>query len=279
MKKKAQSFNTRQEMFSDTYEVFHYHDARFQEVPLHHHNFYEIYLFINGQVDYRIEAEVFSLKPRDLLVIPPGVFHQPLVSSNKPYERIVLWIQREYLENIIDNPELLTCFTNNNFILHSGNSYDLFYNHLLSLINIEDDFLKNEYSKSLLLLLLIEVNRLSIRHDPYKEIKQTNQTITSVLNYINNNFIENISLDNLAHKFYIDKYYLSHLFTKEVGTSIHRYINLKRLLYARELLDGGLSPKEACLKSGFNDYTNFYRAYKNEYGVTPKIHSNKQSHP
>lgn len=279
MKRRTQSFNSRQEMFSDTFEIFHYHDARVQEVPLHHHNFYEIYLFINGQVDYRVEAEVFSLKPRDLLVIPPGVFHQPLISTNKPYERIVLWIHREYLDSIVNNEELLTCFSNNNFILHSSNMYDTFYNYLESLINIdnEDGFLKEEYSKSLLLLLLVEVNRLSIKHNTSKEIKETNITINNVLNHINNNFQENLNLDDLAKLFFIDKYYLSHLFTKEVGTSIHKYINLKRLLFARELLEEGSSPKEACLKSGFNDYTNFYRAYKKEYGVTPKIHSIKSA--
>ncbi len=62
---------------------------------------------------------------------------------------------------------------------------------------------------------------------------------------------------------------MSHTFSSQVGTSIYRYILLKRLLAAREQIVGGISPSEASQNCGFPDYANFYRAFRAEYGVSP----------
>ena len=51
---------------------------------------------------------------------------------------------------------------------------------------------------------------------------------------------------------------------------MHRYILQKRLLIAKQLLVGGVAPSEACTYCGFGDYANFYRAFKAEYGQTPR---------
>jgi len=274
MKKETQLFNTRQEMSSDTFEIFHYKDARFQEVPIHHHDFYEIYLFINGQVDYRIETEIYHLKPGDLLFFPPGIFHQPLVSPNKPYERIVLWISEKHMNSLVLDDDIQNDFIKKKHIINIANRYEVIYGIFGSLIEDRKNIDKYSdiYARNMLSLSFIEFDRLSKSQSSIKAIKDTNPTVTNILSYINDNFYEDLTLDNIANTFYLNKYYLSHLFSNEVGTSIYRYILKKRIIYAHELLESGYEPSSACMKSGFKEYTNFLKAYKEEYGVTPKYH-------
>lgn len=276
---KVQSFNTRQEMESKTFEIFRYKDAKIGYVPLHNHNFYEIYLFIKGQVDYRIETEVYKLSQTNLLLIPPNVFHQPVVKEGDTYERIVVWINKDYLNSLVGDKELLECFNSQNHILESTSQYDEItqvMQYLINGIDDDNDVIKESFNKSMILLLVILINKIAKNqnHRTYK--KESNPIITKVLSYINDNFLEDISLDTIASQFYLNKYYLSHLFTQETGTTIYAYIVKRRLIYAKDLLQDGYSPKDACKKSGFGDYTNFYRTYKNEYGVTPKENYTKK---
>ena len=51
---KAQNFTQRQHMLRPGYEIFRYCDSELGEVSLHHHDFYEIYQFLNGSVEYSI---------------------------------------------------------------------------------------------------------------------------------------------------------------------------------------------------------------------------------
>ena len=112
MRENSQKFNPRQHMRTETFEVFHYRDAILEPVSLHQHDFYEMYFFLGGQVEYRVEGHAYRMEPGDLLLINPMEFHQPIVeSSEKPYERMVLWINRKYLEHLsFDGDSLTRCF-------------------------------------------------------------------------------------------------------------------------------------------------------------------------
>ena len=94
--------------------------------------------------------------------------------------------------------------------------------------------------------------------------------VSQVLAYIGAHYQENITLESLAAEFYVSKYHLSHEFSHRVGTSIYRYVIFRRLLQARELMGAGLTPGEVYQNCGFGDYANFYRAFKGEYGISPR---------
>ena len=91
-----------------------------------------------------------------------------------------------------------------------------------------------------------------------------------MLNYINDHYHEELSLDLLASRFFVNKYHLSHEFNRLVGTSIYRYVIQKRLVIAKQMLSDGLPPTDVYQHCGFGDYSNFYRAFKAEYGISPK---------
>jgi len=87
---------------------------------------------------------------------------------------------------------------------------------------------------------------------------------------INLNLNEDLSIDIISEKFYLNKYYLMHLFKQETGYTLHNYIQKKRVIRAAELLRSGLQAGEVCSLCGFGDYSTFVRTFKKEFNLSPK---------
>lgn len=93
--------------------------------------------------------------------------------------------------------------------------------------------------------------------------------VEQLLKYINRNLSENLSIDQLANRFFFSKYHMMRKFKNETGYTIHNYITSKRLLMARSLISQGMPVMKAAQASGFHDYTTFVRAYKKQFGKAP----------
>ena len=118
---------------------------------------------------------------------------------------------------------------------------------------------------------LTTINRLVAESPKNSELRdKSDSVVADVLNYINDHFSEDLSLDLLANKFFISKYHLSREFNRLVGTSVYRYIIQKRLAIARLLMGQGVPSTTVYQQCGFGDYSNFYRAFKAEYQISPK---------
>lgn len=105
MKDNISAFRTTQMMITGAFEVYHYREPYFKSLNFHNHDFYEAYLFLDGGVTYYIEDRAYDLVPGDLLIIPPGRMHRPaILDSTAVYERIVLWLNVDYLR-LLDDPE------------------------------------------------------------------------------------------------------------------------------------------------------------------------------
>ena len=90
------------------------------------------------------------------------------------------------------------------------------------------------------------------------------------MGYINRHLTEELSLSMLAERFNISKSYLNELFRKSAGTTVWNYIVVKRLFTARERIMAGETPTSVFADCGFQDYTTFYRAYKQHFGISPR---------
>ena len=280
MAHRTHSFTDRQKMSRSTFEVYHYRDEKVKEVALHHHDFYEIYFFISGNVSYNIESRSYRLSPGDVLLINPQELHQPVFSPEKQqYERYVLWISGSFLQQfILPDQDLSQCFDTSrpehtNLVRPDGVSRELLAYLFQQLVREQDsrEFAAEVNCLSLLAQLLVMVNRTALRagRDPEPR-ENADSVVYRILGYINDHYSEDLSLDFLANAFFISKYHLSREFSRVVGTSVHRYIVQKRLIMARQMMVSGVPTSEVCQLCGFGDYSNFYRAFTGEYQISPR---------
>ena len=111
--------------------------------------------------------------------------------------------------------------------------------------------------------LLIDSNIIKNKED-------TSSPIFTAINYIQNNFREKITLDELANNSCLSLYYFSRLFKKETGYTPYQYITNVRINRAKTLLiNSNLQIKEICFECGFNSESNFVTCFKDLSGVTP----------
>ena len=280
MSVKSQRFEERQNMHTNTYEIFHYKDAYPREVALHHHDFYEIYFFLSGNVQYNIESRSYSLTPGDVLLISPLELHQPVFSQDhRSYERVVLWIDKPFLDSLgLPGQDLGACFDTTrpnhaNLLRPDGTQRQIlnFYLEQLRQEAASAEPYQDIQSLALLVQILVMLNRLALKE---RQLPENNahfdSVVYSILTYINEHYRDDLSLDFLANKFFISKYHLSREFNRLIGTSVHRYIIQKRLVMAKQMMSDGVSSSEVYQHCGFGDYSNFYRAFKSEYEISPK---------
>lgn len=279
MKSKSHKYILRQHMISNDYEIFHYLDTNMKSVSLHHHDFYELYLLISGNITYLIEGKSYNLKPGNIVLINSNELHQAKINSlNQNYERIVLWINKDFLNNISTTTLKLSCCfeakNNSNVLSLNFEDYQTILSILEKIINLEvyDGIGKEVLHKIYITELIILINDIILNNNTYNlnVVPKKSIIIDKVLEYINNNVTSDITIDELSANFYISKFYLSREFKKYTGTTIHKYIIQKKLVEAKSLILKEIPVIEVYKRCGFGDYSNFFRAFKNEYGVTPK---------
>ena len=174
-----------------------------------------------------------------------------------------------------DKSNLLSIFENrkigeNNIALLDASQSAYYMTTAMQLIQKlnKDDF----GSDVLPLTYLIQI--LVLIHEIYSNKIQNMDSIISpkilsTLQYIDLHLTDNLSLDRISEALSIDKYHLSHMFKEKTGSTLYQYILLKRIALAKELLLKGKSVTETCHLSGFNDYSNFIRTFKNATGISP----------
>lgn len=282
-----QEFVTRQYMVSSDFEFFHNINEASLDVPYHNHDFYEIYLFLSGEVTYIIEGKSYQLRAGDIILINNKELHKPHIKSGIPYERVVIWVNPNFIKSLsVLGENLSMCFettSKNRYNLIRPNPQILAYikeimgriEHVCNQLSYGSSILKNVY----LTELIVYLNRayLNTNIEDIKVDITYNSKINSIVRYINENLGGDLSLDVLSTKFFISKYHLLREFNKYTGYTIHRFIQKKRLILAKSMLSESSQITEVCMQCGFCDYSNFLRSFKKEFGTSPKKYAHVSS--
>lgn len=128
------------------------------------------------------------------------------------------------------------------------------------------DLLEESSVKMFLALVL----RTCVMSDLYGVQRSGHLAIDEVFRYIHAHLTEDLTLEQLEREFFVSRNHLIRLFKRRCGLTIHQYIIKARLDLCRTYIEQGYSITEVYRMGGFGGYNHFFRAFKQEYGLTPK---------
>lgn len=264
----------------EPYRLFHLRDDRALALDYHYHEFDKLVLMLGGRVTYHIEGRSYPLQPMDVLLVSRNLIHLPEAEPGTAYERMVLWISRDFMSRYSgpDAP-LADCFdltARRGVPLYRPRGEDrgrwrARFEEVEAAAG-DGGFAAPLLADTCVLRLLIELNRsvlaapeemdpASYRFDPKME---------EVTRYILDHLPEELTIDRLAGTFFLSRYYLMHRFKEVYGCSIHQYIRQKRLQRAAEAIRRDVPVLKAAGDAGFGDYSVFLRAFRETYGKSPR---------
>ena len=256
------------------HRYFHLRDTAGQERDYHFHEFDKIVVLLSGRVDYAVEDCVTALHPHDILLVRRRMIHKALIDKSEPYDRIIIYLNSDHYSSLLPEAGLNKCFTEADRLSRCLLTPDKRQWERISRIfaDYEDTAeregrLDDAVRETLILRLLAELNGMTAE-TPEAAVKY-DAKIADTLNYINDNLSSELSVDLLAERIYLSRYYFMRLFRENTGTTVHAYIRQKRLFNASRLIREGMSATAAAAASGFGDYSVFHRAYREVFGMNP----------
>lgn len=266
----------RRQEFSSPVSAGHALSRRASNPDFHIHNNYEIYIFLQGHVNYFVEQSCYQLKRGDILIFNNQEIHTVVNLKNEVYERITIHFDHKWIQHLsTTQTDLLSCFQNHpkgvGNLSHMEDEELSFWLPIIEqLIACSKDpgYGSDLLTQAYLVQLLVFVNQL-YESSPISGSDSIPIKVQPVLQYVDRHISESLTLDGIAEALSMDKFYLSHLFKKETGSTLFQYIVVKRVTLAKSLLSRGYSVTEACEIAGFNDYSNFIRTFKKITGFPP----------
>lgn len=251
----------------------------------HYHNCYEVYFFLGSKATYFIENKSFHVNTYDVIFIDKFTYHKTWYQDNETRERFVIYFNDEALKKIEDKNiinKILNLFDKkkisfpdnfNKYMLHelNKNIYPAFSQKTSPVSK-----LKAHFSLLGLFLSMVDLVDRGVALESPKKYNSKEQRIAQIINYINSNYMKNITLDMLCEHFFVSKYYLCHSFKEITGASIMDFVAEKRLMEAEKLLRySDLSITNISQAVGFNSTSYFITLFKKKYNCTPTAFRNK----
>ena len=259
--------------FVETHRDVSYSNA---QLTLHSHTFYELlYCCNNCGAEYLVGADRYRLQKGDIVFVPPGSSHRPLLPDHmqEPYERYVLWISQEFIDQFArmyaTGAEKLAGGT----LLRTGNNkWELlggyFRRGVWEAENQAPGWQAAIIGNTITLLTLMS---RSIKERTASVLKaEKPDLLNEVMTYIELHLNEKITLEETAKHFYVSISTITQLFRQKMGTSFYRCVTQRRLIAAKVRIGNGEALEDVSRAVGFADYSSFYRAFKKEYGITPR---------
>ena len=242
----------------------------------HSHPYYEFILVRRGICEYLSGGKRFLLHPDEMLLISPGTVHTMICpSDSSSYERLILQVDADFMVQVLSDcmlQERVHSFPPL-YILRAEDVCRWGLRELLERINasasVTDSKLRDQLYRCQIGELMLTIEHVSSTSQSVAP-NASSAIISRVTAYILEHFREpELNVANIAQQFYISREHLSRSFKSYTSESIHHYITDLRMQEFRYGLVTGKSVLDACLASGFSDYSSFVKSFRKLYGITP----------
>lgn len=252
----------------------------------HWHNALEILMPMEGTYDAIIKGVTYHILPGEFLIIPPRELHT--LPAPGEGSRFVFLIDVAPLASIRGFSGIQSMLMQP--IHFSKDRFPAIYNEIYHyLLQIRNTYYNmNEYAELIIYSLFINILvKLSVAKNNMTDIfpnvrlykqKEYKQKFTSLLEYINSHYMEELDLEKVATDIGFSKFHFSRLFKQYTGYTFCDYVNYCRLRVAEELLARpDCSITEVALQSGFPSISTFNRLFKQHKGCSPSEYRAKNN--
>ena len=228
-------------------------------------------------VEYLVGAERYRLQAGDIVIVPPGISHRPLLPEHmeSAYKRDIIWLSEAMaalLPQLLPDSRLRLLGAGVIFLRTKGTKWDFLGEMFRSGVK-EAERGKPEWEGIVLgntISILSQISRAMVQTDGVQMKAEKPELLDKLMAYIEAHLGQKITLEETARHFYVSASTITQLFRQKMGTSFYRCVTQRRLISAKALINEGKSLEDVSREVGFTDYSSFYRAFKKEYGITPR---------
>lgn len=236
------------------------------------HAYHEILFCMDTDAVFLTENRQMKIQGNALFLIPKEKYHFFRIQQTSAFPRLKISFPADLL-NRTPCGGVMTDIR----IMENIDWNILFLLKKLSLIMEEASSGKQSfYAYSIFLMLLTELDRSgpisSTMHVP-----QSIGELGRITGYISEHLSEDLTVATLAKKMNISVSGISHIFKKEMGIPVHRYVTQRRLIFAQSLLLTGKKPSKIYSDCGYKDYSSFYKAYCLHFGYPPSCEGKEKT--
>ena len=243
---------------------------------IHIHDCCEVFFCVKGEGNVFVDEKVYKIQGGDMLVINQYEAHKISPDTNIEFERYALQIHPSFIYAwSTTETNLARCFNvRGSNVAHKvvlaredADKLESIFKKFKDTAKFGDDVLKN----------ITAVEILTFANEHFKKQNNMfmyhscaeNKTLDIAIEYINENFQNQLNLEIVARNSLVSVNELCRLFKKHMGTTVSKYIASKRISEAKKLLESGASVMQTAEECGFADYTSFIRAFSRAVGVAP----------
>lgn len=249
-----------------------------KESSYHEHDFTELTYILSGKAKYLVEGKVCEVEAGDIIICNPGVKHSNIIVNPKePTVEFFAGFTGFHFKNMPPNSIILP--DGSHILRTTSESKQEIAKHCYEMIAENESNQVGKYfmlKAHLMQILLLMIRDISVVEDTAQkgcnfESYNKSYAVKKIINYLNENYENKISLDQIAHNMYLSPVYISKIFKEETGESPINYLIKIRLEKARDIL---LTSESGSIKSianrvGYDDVYHFSKLFKKYYGISP----------
>ncbi len=245
----------------------HFKTDGFVQDWLHFHSKYELTLVVSGNVEINDNGAIIATERPHIRLHRPYTFHTANAKAGVTYECFVFYFTEESLKNVSCETHLRDLFTDSLQIIELDADQLEAARTLASMVML--DISDRLLAVTLGGLLTIAEENLQLGKIKRADKLSDTSYIGDVLEYINKNIGEKISVSELSKQFFVSEQKLSSDFKRRIKETLHHYIVSARVSHSAMLIAKGVPPLTAALECGFSDETHFAKTFKSRMGMTP----------